>query len=922
MASSDNNNMEIELYRPSQVGETDAANPTNAENPTNSTTANSANAAELSTTISDNENADADSTTGWKWKWPKVRNPAGKKASILLDVKTDVIQDINNRLGKQTLERFRESCFGAYLHYPRSQVPATVMHLMLRQQVIKEGADEDELWFLVGDTFVRFSKYEYALVTGLRFGPTNFDPNADNEIRKDGVYRKFIDPHNKFSKKGAKYTFVLNLFNNPPKELRRSKERESLLKIAKVLFVHGFLVAIDTKYRIANWVWSLVENENEWETFPWGAYSFQILMYRMKNAKVKAGDKDNYHIYGFSHAFLHFIFESVPGLADILTSKPKHKCVQPRLLKRQCHTKLMKEYLNFFDSQDIQCFEKLEPTKQELIDYTWWHHVADDVRSSVRYIHRESNKAKKALLLKRTREQSPVPEQGQGDGSVPEVELRPQKKGRTTESPNVYSGELLTRILEGVRRENELCVQRVMREVSEIQEMGSRKADDMRSEIEGLRKTLEELRRHKNYASFEEDYVAFEKQPPPSPTEQTPPPLLPQKTPAPPPKKITPPPPAPTDDAYVPFDGDFVDDIIAFSDKQDYVRHRSITEPRLTPIKGISVEPGDYLTPIKAIKHLVIKQKSETSALNIRRAIRPPRDSDGTTSYPTNKHMIAYQAYLDSDPKEKRNVGHGMSFENASFFKRIEDPAEWMETPAIDAYLRILHLSPEFVGCHPEGKGKFLVLGSYFCESMLSLSRNMYHENKAIKILDEDKGQMEKLDPKDEFVKQLLDHVLGKPILYTTENWAPLIPFTEVDKIYVVWLAHQHFYPLVIDLVKCEVWVIDSLANNNDEDTRLARYEGTLCLRRILPALLQLSGFYDVRKDLKPVNREWDLRFANKEQCFLQTDKVSCGPFSCKMMEVLVSRRALPNITQENMKFIRRGIAERIFSFSKPAPKE
>ncbi|KAL3648758.1 hypothetical protein CASFOL_005161 [Castilleja foliolosa] len=38
-----------------------------------------------------------------------------------------------------------------------------------------------------------------------------------------------------------------------------------------------------------------------------------------------------------------------------------------------------------------------------------------------------------------------------------------------------------------------------------------------------------------------------------------------------------------------------------------------------------------------------------------------------------------------------------------------------------------------------------------------------------------------------------------------------------------------------------------------------------MCLRRILPALLQLTGFYDVRKDLKPVNREWDLRFADKD---------------------------------------------------------
>ncbi|KAL3621724.1 hypothetical protein CASFOL_034384 [Castilleja foliolosa] len=695
MTSSDNNNMEIEVYQPSQVGETDAANPTNAvnptnaANPTNSAKANSANAAELSTTIFDNQNADADSTTGWKWMWPKVRNSAGKKkTSILLDFKTDVIQDINNRLGKQTLERFRESCFGAYVHYPRNHVPGNVMHLMLRQQVIKEGFDEDELWFLVGDKFVRFSKYEYALVTGLRFGPTNFDPNVDCDIPTDGVYRKFIDPHNEFLKKDAKYTFVLDLFSKPPKDLRRSKQ--SLLKIVKVLFVHGFFVAFDKRYRIAIWVWSLVEDENLWETFTWGAYSFQILMYMIKNAKVKAGD--NYHIYGFSHAFLHFIFEAVPGLADILTSKPKHKCVQPRLLKRLCHTKSLDLYLKFFD------------------------------------------------------------EQGQGDASVSEVELRPQKRARTKESPNVDSGELLTRILEGVRWENELYVQRVMREVREIQEKASRKADDMRSEIGELRKTVEELRRHNNYASFDEDYVAFEKPPPPSPTEQTPP-----------------------HDVYVPFDDDFVDDIMAFEDKQDYVRHRGILEPRFSPIKHISVEPGEYLTPIKARKTFVINQQSKPSGLKIRRAIRPPRASDGTTYYfsdRTNKHMIANHAYLKSDSKEMRHVGHGLVYENVRFFKLIEDPTECMETPAIDANMRILHLSPEF-------------------ESMQSLSQKTYHNDNPSKILHEDKGQMEKLDPKDDTVKLLLDHVLGKPILYTTENWAPLVPFNEVDKIYIVWLARQ-----------------------------------------------------------------------------------------------------------------------------------
>ncbi|KAL3616151.1 hypothetical protein CASFOL_040008 [Castilleja foliolosa] len=159
---------------------------------------------------------------------------------------------------------------------------------------------------------------------------------------------------------------------------------------------------------------------------------------------------------------------------------------------------------------------------------------------------------------------------------------------------------------------------------------------------------------------------------------------------------------------------------------------------------------------------------------------------------------------------------------------------------------------------------------------------------------------MEKLNPKNESVKILLNIVLGKAIEYT-ESWAPLVPITAVDKIYVVWYFPEHFYPLVTDLVKSEVWIIDSLSNSTSESKRVTRYEGTMSLRRILPAILQLSGFYDKHKDLKPVNREWDLRFADKEQCFFQTYGVSCGPFSYKMMEVLISRRALPNITQENM---------------------
>ncbi|KAL3646337.1 hypothetical protein CASFOL_011517 [Castilleja foliolosa] len=76
-----------------------------------------------------------------------------------------------------------------------------------------------------------------------------------------------------------------------------------------------------------------------------------------------------------------------------------------------------------------------------------------------------------------------------------------------------------------------------------------------------------------------------------------------------------------------------------------------------------------------------------------------------------------------SIPIGGRDTGTGMcQYEDASYFKKVEDPTLWMDIQTIDSYLRILHLSPEFVGCHPEAKGKYLVLGSIFCETLKSIS--------------------------------------------------------------------------------------------------------------------------------------------------------------------------------------------------------
>ncbi|KAL3651586.1 hypothetical protein CASFOL_004588 [Castilleja foliolosa] len=146
---------------------------------------------------------------------------------------------------------------------------------------------------------------------------------------------------------------------------------------------------------------------------------------------------------------------------------------------------------------------------------------------------------------------------------------------------------------------------------------------------------------------------------------------------------------------------------LAFADKQDYVRHRPITEPRLTPIKGISVEPGDYLTPIKARKTVVIKQQLKTSALNIRRVIRPPRNSDGTTSYlsdRTNKHMIAYLAYLESDPKEIDMLDMAFHLKMSVFSNELKTlPSGWRHRRLMHTCGYCIYL-PNLSGVIPKAK--------------------------------------------------------------------------------------------------------------------------------------------------------------------------------------------------------------------------
>lgn len=98
-------------------------------------------------------------------------------------------------------------------------------------------------------------------------------------------------------------------------------------------------------------------------------------------------------------------------------------------------------------------------------------------------------------------------------------------------------------------------------------------------------------------------------------------------------------------------------------------------------------------------------------------------------------------------------------------------------------------------------------------------------------------------------------------------------------------------------------------------EIRKARYDDTLSLRRLLPVMLGGASFYERREELKPLWREWDIRFANPLHCFEQHSSHSCGPLSLKTVEVLISRRPVIGVDEDHIADVRMRIAERIYSF-------
>ncbi|KAL6549314.1 hypothetical protein OROHE_008431 [Orobanche hederae] len=263
-----------------------------------------------------------------------------------------------------------KSIFGHYMKLPDIVTRSgKVLHYMISRQVtLRPELDKTSLWFKVKGKVLRFSRVEFVLISGLKFGPAKINSYMMNDkIPVDSVYARLLDSTPIFPV-NLRTKFIDKKFKVNKVEVKGSEA--DYLKPAKVLMASMYVVGLDpNKTKIPNWMWALVEDNEAWEQFPWESLSYQFLIGQI-NA-VKKFIPGPYHLKGNTVAFLAWIYEVIPSIGLKFGGRMDQE-KRPRMLRYRY--RMASDFLEYPSKELISM---LEPSEREL-NTDYWKSLEED----------------------------------------------------------------------------------------------------------------------------------------------------------------------------------------------------------------------------------------------------------------------------------------------------------------------------------------------------------------------------------------------------------------------------------------------------------------------------------------------------------------------------------------------------------------
>ncbi|KAI5350438.1 hypothetical protein L3X38_003329 [Prunus dulcis] len=301
---------------------------------------------------------------------------------------------IRAKLSAEQLEQFKTSCFGHLLNIDKIQFSGQIVHGVVLRRVAGQGVkDLDGLSFLLGCDVAQFTRQDFCLITGLRFGEVpEVSSGESDEIRLQKRY--FID-------EGITCNALEEAF-------LRCTEEDDIYKLALVYFTELVVLGRDKHLNINLNYLTLVEDLDAFNRYPWGSVSFDKTQDSLFSAPTKyvksfeneegrgkgkskvtgtsrrneKGKKDKHgetqrsgwSFKGFTYAFQIWVCELIPRMEDLNYCKVVDPTAVPRILRWRTTTSVpeMRKLNNyFFQSKESVQLRALCPSEEEMRQPYW-----------------------------------------------------------------------------------------------------------------------------------------------------------------------------------------------------------------------------------------------------------------------------------------------------------------------------------------------------------------------------------------------------------------------------------------------------------------------------------------------------------------------------------------------------------------------
>ncbi|KAL6555011.1 hypothetical protein OROGR_006269 [Orobanche gracilis] len=725
-----------------------------------------------------------------------------------------------------------------------------------------------------------------------------------------------------------------------------SQQSGDALKVAKVLCVCYLLFGFDGGKHIADrWLWTLVEDQTRWESFPWGGHSYQILVTYLREIpiEVPVGLDPSYHFYGNIYAIMIWACEAIPSLGSKCGNILGAYFIQrPRCMRWKLKKLGPVAFTTFFDDQ-IDCFEVLSPTPKEE-EEPYMMSICDEASERVRYTHRMplfkkgvvgrgkgkgkgkgrardgDSSGRERIVQQRT--SSPVISDppyfiaGRESSVEPHEHVHidaqrrssPIRGSHQTASSSAQGTEetahitYLDTLFTQLRQYVDSTAQQIYRYIDTTAQETRRHID---TTAEETRRRMEEL-----FATTQwpfRDIDEFMRSSPHDGSVPTGPrvaqtesiptadiqgldhrSLVTTVTPS-----IIPPPPSLDHQSSVPT---VTPSVIP--------AEMLLTAPEIVPKTRPSSSSAD-LIPI-AFDYATVASRADTyySPKLQYRSYRP-HSPFSSTVVRKRKDLDeeAYCRWLDSD--ESVNVGAACGA-SASWFLMLQDGSKLIHAEHLDAYMGILQFDPAFVGVRwlDDWAHQTALVHTSFLATCINVWNNR-KRRKSSSMIDSDD------------LAFLVSHVHGlRPF------WGDHRPWWELREVLTIWntspeSSSGHWVLLRIHLEESVICMHDSLAQEQKAWLKLRGRQST-GLSHLIPIILRGAGFYERRLDITPVE-SFRVVIAKKDECYIQDDATSCGAFAIRTLESLIQGSFSHGKTETDIYAFRGRMARAIWRFSDDA---